>query len=97
MIADQQTGKNCGQALADYRNGASAVPLLCIFWPIFKNISDQRLQTTKMELSLICCSALFLPIFKNVSMRRNYQIMGVDTDNDTDSAEQRTTACCELQ
>jgi hypothetical protein len=55
IIADQQTGKNTGPALADYQSGASAIPLSCIFWPIFKNISK----------------------------RRNYQIMGVDTDNDT--------------
>jgi hypothetical protein len=59
MIADQRTGKNSGPALADYLNGASAIPLLCIFWPIFKNISK----------------------------RRNYQIMGVDTDTGTDIAE----------
>jgi hypothetical protein len=55
MIADQRNGKNSGLALADYRNGASAIPLFCIFGPIFQNISE----------------------------RRNYQIMGVDTD-DTD-------------
>jgi hypothetical protein len=42
MIADQLAGKNSGPALADYRNGASAIPLLCIFWPIFKNIMDWR-------------------------------------------------------
>jgi hypothetical protein len=40
MIADQQTGKNSGPVLADYRNGAYAIPLFCIFWPILKNISD---------------------------------------------------------
>ncbi len=28
MIADQRTGKNSGPALADYRNGASAIPLI---------------------------------------------------------------------
>jgi hypothetical protein len=28
--------------LADYRNGASAIPLLCIFLPILKNISKRR-------------------------------------------------------
>jgi hypothetical protein len=59
MIADQRTGKNSGPALADYRKRASAVPLFCIFWPIFKNIPR----------------------------RRNYQITGVDTDTDTDTAE----------
>ncbi len=42
MIADQQTGKNSGPALADYRNLALAIPLFCIFWPIFKNISKRR-------------------------------------------------------
>jgi hypothetical protein len=42
MIADQRTGKNSGPALADYRNGASAIPLFCIFLPIFKNISKRR-------------------------------------------------------
>jgi hypothetical protein len=26
----------------DYRNGASAIPLFCIFWPIFLNISKRR-------------------------------------------------------
>jgi hypothetical protein len=31
MIADQRTGKNSGPALADYRNGAYAIPLFCIF------------------------------------------------------------------
>jgi hypothetical protein len=36
---DQRTGKNSEQALANYQNGASAIPLFCIFWPIFKNIS----------------------------------------------------------
>jgi hypothetical protein len=60
MIADQQTGKkNSGPALADYRSGASTIPLFCIFWPVFKNISK----------------------------RRNYKIMGVDTNTDTDTAE----------
>jgi hypothetical protein len=59
MKADQRTGKNSGQALADYRNRASAIPLFCIFWHIFKNVSK----------------------------RRNYQIMGVDTDTDADTAE----------
>jgi cytochrome c oxidase assembly factor CtaG len=29
----------------------------------------------------------FWPIFKNVSKRRNYKIMGVDTNADTDTAE----------
>jgi hypothetical protein len=42
MIADQQTGKTAGPALADYLNGASAIPLSCIFWPIFKNISKRK-------------------------------------------------------
>jgi hypothetical protein len=28
MLADQRTGKNSGPAPADYRNGASATPLL---------------------------------------------------------------------
>jgi hypothetical protein len=42
MIEDQRTGKNSGPALADYRNGAFSIPLFCIFWPILKNISDQR-------------------------------------------------------
>jgi hypothetical protein len=28
MLADQPTGKNCGPAPADYRNWASASPLL---------------------------------------------------------------------
>jgi hypothetical protein len=37
MIADQRTGKNSGPALADYRNGASAILLFCILWPIFRN------------------------------------------------------------
>jgi hypothetical protein len=41
MIADQRTIKNSGQALADYRNGAS-IPLFCIFWHIFKNVSKRR-------------------------------------------------------
>jgi hypothetical protein len=36
MIADQRTGKNSGPALEDYRNGASAIPLFCIFWRILK-------------------------------------------------------------
>jgi hypothetical protein len=55
MIADQRTGKNSGPAIADYRNGASAILLFCILWPILRNISK----------------------------RRNYQIIGVDTDADT--------------
>ncbi len=59
MIANQQTGKNSGPPLADYQNGAFAIPLFCIFGPSFKNISK----------------------------RRNYQIMGVNTDTDTDTAE----------
>jgi hypothetical protein len=47
MIADQQTGKNSGPGLVDYRNGASAIPLFCIFWPNFfflKNISRRNSQ-----------------------------------------------------
>jgi hypothetical protein len=42
MIVEQRTGKNSGPALADYRNGASAIPLFCICWPILKNISKRR-------------------------------------------------------
>jgi hypothetical protein len=26
----------------NYQNGASAFPLFCIFWPIFKNVSKRR-------------------------------------------------------
>ncbi len=95
MIADQQTGKNSGPALANYRNGASAIPLFCIFWPIFKNILDQRTginsgpglvnyQNRASPISLFC---IFWPIFKNFSKRRNDQIMGVDTNTDTDTAK----------
>jgi hypothetical protein len=36
MIVDQRTGKKSGPALADYRNGASAIPLICIFGLILK-------------------------------------------------------------
>jgi hypothetical protein len=36
MIADQWTGKNSEPALADYQNGASAIPLLCIFCQFLK-------------------------------------------------------------
>jgi hypothetical protein len=56
MIADLRTGKNSGPALADYQNGASAILLFCILWPI---------------------------LLRNISKRRNYQIIGVDTDADT--------------
>jgi hypothetical protein len=40
MRADQRTGKNSGPALADYRNGASAIPLFCnlvLFLKIFQS------------------------------------------------------------
>jgi hypothetical protein len=63
MIADQQSGKNSGPTLADYQNGASAIPLFCNFWLIFTNISQ----------------------------RRNYQIMGVDTDSVTDGSHLEVT------
>jgi hypothetical protein len=42
MIADQRTGKNSGPALADYRYEAPAIPLFCILWPNFTNISKRR-------------------------------------------------------
>jgi hypothetical protein len=42
IIADQRTGKNSGPALANNRNGASSIPLFCIFLPIFKNVSKRR-------------------------------------------------------
>jgi hypothetical protein len=54
MIADQRTAKNSGSALADYRNGAFAVLLFCIFWPILKKY---------FEFPLFRCSA-FLAYFK---------------------------------
>jgi hypothetical protein len=41
MKADNRTGKKSGAALADYRNGAPAIPMFCIFWPNFKNISKR--------------------------------------------------------
>jgi hypothetical protein len=63
MIADQQSGKNSGPTLADYQNGASAIPLFCNFWLILKNISQ----------------------------RRNYQILGVDTDSVTDGSHLEVT------
>jgi hypothetical protein len=54
-IPGQRSSKNSGPVLANYRNRASAIPLFCIF----------------------------LPIFFNLSKRRNFKIMGVDTDTDT--------------
>jgi hypothetical protein len=39
-----------------------------------------------MELLLFLCF-VFLAFFLNVSNRRNYQIMGVDSDTDTDTEE----------
>jgi hypothetical protein len=38
MIADQQTGKNSGPALANYRNWACAIPLFCICFYLFLKI-----------------------------------------------------------
>jgi hypothetical protein len=60
MIADQRTAKNSGSALADYRNGAFAVPLFCIFWPILKNILSFRYSAVLH----------FWPIFKNILERK---------------------------
>jgi hypothetical protein len=58
MIADQRTGKNSGTALADYRNGASTIPLFRIVWPIKKNISKRKnFQIMELISILILCTA----------------------------------------
>jgi hypothetical protein len=92
MIVDQRTDKNGGPAQADYRNGAFAITLFSIVWPIFKNILGQwtgknrgpALADYQNRASAIPLSCIFLPIFKNISKKRNYQIMGVDANTDTD-------------
>ncbi len=43
MIADQQTGKNCGPALADYRNRAFANLLFCFFGLILKKFQREEI------------------------------------------------------
>jgi hypothetical protein len=40
-----------------------------------------------MELPAIPLSCIFWPILKNILKKRNDQIMGVDTDTDTNTAE----------
>jgi hypothetical protein len=78
--------------IADYRNGTSALPLFRIFWPILKSILDQRsgknseraLANYQNGASAIPLFCIFWPIFKNISRKRNYQIVRVDIDTDTD-------------
>jgi hypothetical protein len=43
-----------------------------------------------MELPLFRCSAFFLPFLTNISKKRNYQIMGIDANTNTDTTEWRT-------
>jgi hypothetical protein len=44
MIAEQRTGKNSGPALADYRNGASAIPLFAFVGPFKKYLKEKKLS-----------------------------------------------------
>jgi hypothetical protein len=44
--------------------------------------ADQRWRTIEIELPLLRCSEIW-PIFKNISKRRNFLIMGIDTNTCT--------------
>jgi hypothetical protein len=44
MIGDQWIGKNSRPALADYQKRASAIPQLCIFWPILKIFQREEIK-----------------------------------------------------
>jgi hypothetical protein len=64
MIADQRTRINSGPALADYRNGASDIPLLCIFCQFKKNIIDLRIgKISRPALADYRHGASAIPLF----------------------------------
>jgi hypothetical protein len=65
-------GRWTTEMIADQRTGKKSGPALADY----RNVA--------FTIPLFC---MFLPIFKNISIRRSYQIMGVDTDTDTDTAE----------